>query len=348
MVTLKHKCGILNLPPQLTPQKKTFACRQAGSSFPRIEFARLSRAASLTSSRLACAIERRTFAGGNRDGFFCVGRYASLYRVNIPLSHLRVNAMRKFFLGLLFMLVNINIGQCQVALPSALKGLWISKPYYDTLAASKSALRAYHAIPNGISDLRIYSYEGHSMLLWDNAFHDLGGCEMTDFHKSANGLGWEFFENATTPEQRFILISDSTLEWIARSTDERTLATDSMQFIRLPDTLYVVMNHLVIAGVYLDDSGRKYVFKDSGSAIWPNQTFKYEIQDEYPGTADTCDSFFDLSHTYSPQNLCVCYGFAWHGSILEIFREATDEEDNEEEVLFEKAPFLILRKLKHP
>jgi hypothetical protein len=59
------------------------------------------------------------------------------------------------------------------------------------------------------------------------------------------------------------------------------------QFVPLGGELSPRINRLVIAGEYTDEKGGAWVFKESGEALWPGQTFLYELSLNDPGAG--CD-----------------------------------------------------------
>lgn len=58
-------------------------------------------------------------------------------------------------------------------------------------------------------------------------------------------------------------------------------------FVPITGELNPQMNRFVLAGKYVDENGRPWMFAETGEAVWPDQTFNFELSLNDPGAA--CD-----------------------------------------------------------
>jgi len=100
-------------------------------------------------------------------------------------------------------------------------------------------------------------------------------------------------------------------------------------YVALDQELNPQLNRLVIAGKYRDAKGEPWSFSEAGEAVWPGQTFNYELSLNDPGAG--CEYFQVESagaatgqgnNADPPRRAGVDrnrYGFAWNGGKLSIF-----------------------------
>jgi hypothetical protein len=99
-------------------------------------------------------------------------------------------------------------------------------------------------------------------------------------------------------------------------------------YIALDQELNPQLNRLVIAGKYRDAKGEPWSFTESGRALWPGQTFNYELSLNDPGAG--CEYFqaedagagagqdhgTDAGREAGDRKR---YGFSWNGGKLFVF-----------------------------
>jgi hypothetical protein len=110
-------------------------------------------------------------------------------------------------------------------------------------------------------------------------------------------------------------------------------------FFRLDLPLEKLIGQIVLAGIYQDEKGQQYTFEESGTAIWPDLSFSYEVA--LDSTEAFCD-YFLVNYEKNRVNTKT-YGFKWVSNKLELFEIKSKEWG----VNCADKPFAILTPRRH-
>lgn len=83
-------------------------------------------------------------------------------------------------------------------------------------------------------------------------------------------------------------------------------------YVRLPGELSASVNRIVIAGRYKDEKGRDWSFSETGEAVWPDQSFVYELSLNDPAAG--CD-YLQSEDLRDGQDV-KRFGYAWKAGKL--------------------------------
>jgi hypothetical protein len=208
------------------------------------------------------------------------------------------------------------------------EGIWINEAYMSVLAALKSPhAAAKKAAPVVIAIRR----EGRAFPM-----------VVTDFNKASLQAVLDVEPDGKPGAYRLVVgaddkpMSSSEVKYIRFEAGKngqgkidrlRLAEPDFMkgkwaEYVPVAGELSPQMNRAVIAGTYRDESGKAWVFKESGEAAWPDQNFNYELSLNDPGAS--CDYLQSESavkgaevnkHTDDRKR----YGYAWKAGKLSIY-----------------------------
>ncbi|PWT71577.1 MAG: hypothetical protein C5B46_07965 [Proteobacteria bacterium] len=222
-----------------------------------------------------------------------------------------------------------------------LEGTWIAKPYLEALKAS----RAPHAAARKTPALAIkIQREGQSYPILTTNFQSAVLQFLLDVEPALKPGAYRL---VTAPEDRAISSSEVTYINFRASrgagdkVEELAIAEPKfargkyVTFVRLPDTLDVTVNRLVIAGRYKDEQGSAYEFTESGDAVLPDRKFAYEISLD-PRSAP-CELL--QSHREREPQGSERIGFDWRDATLRLFAVKPAGKDR---YSCEAKPFAVL------
>ena len=208
-----------------------------------------------------------------------------------------------------------------------LKGTWINAQYLNLLKLQHSPCFAIASIESSIPYIDI----SESGFQWLYGFHSGDGFGIQHF-RSSNESNTYLFELLGSDDKsmphKFIVNSDrlDTLMWI-RPDGKGLSYKRPLIFIRSNKSIEYLVNLIVIAGKYRDSVGNTYVFTESGRAIWPKESFDYEIGLDCEFSSTDCLMRKGLSG----------YVFSFDQNVLFLYRCLSSEG---ERIDFEKEPFL--------
>jgi hypothetical protein len=212
---------------------------------------------------------------------------------------------------------------------SRLKGTWINTQYLDFLKLKHSPYFAVTSIESSIPYLDI----NKSGFQWLYSFHSGDGFGVQQFRPSNEPNTYLFTplgsDDKSIPHKFIVNFGKlDTLVWIRPNNDGFSYKTP-LTFIKSNKSLEYWVNKLVIAGKYKDSLGNSYVFTESGRAIWPKESFNYEIG---------LDCEFSASDRILRKG-SPGYVFRFNKNSLLLYRCLPTEG---EQIDFEKEPFIKL------
>jgi len=87
-------------------------------------------------------------------------------------------------------------------------------------------------------------------------------------------------------------------------------------FVRIEPNINEFVNRILIAGQYTDEQGRRFIFKESGEAVWPDKSFKYKVGLDRIFTK--CDYIF-IHEEKDENGMSKSYGFEWNDNRLLLY-----------------------------
>jgi hypothetical protein len=237
----------------------------------------------------------------------------------------------------------IFIGSIKGQSIKQLQGTWINKEYAVELQAEKD--------PRGTTRKNVFY-----IVISDN-----GVMMQYDLHVSFDYKKIEYL-NKTKKDNTYLMIlaNDTTKHYLTlinrkgiqqltwKGHFDNYPGRDSWgtkRFYKIERSFQHECDRLILGGKYSDSIGQEYTFTDSGYAFWPNKTIKYEVCLDYLSITKNC--IIDYSDK-KPGGFLTVYGFKANDDILLLYREkeSTDTIAAEPAAVFEKRPFITLRK-KH-
>ncbi|MFC1541348.1 hypothetical protein ACFL50_02725, partial [Candidatus Latescibacterota bacterium] len=148
----------------------------------------------------------------------------------------------------------------------------------------------------------------------------------------------QYFRKHTNFDMFYIPDIDNLNEFVWISDHFR------IPFVRIDTTIQDYVNSIVIAGNYTDEKGQTFIFTESGEAIWPDQTFKYNVSlDTMLSLFSWCDYFF-LFQGKDIQSNRIKYPFKWEDNKLFIYGTyyLPNSVPNSDSLIPTKEPLYIL------
>lgn len=174
-------------------------------------------------------------------------------------------------------------------------GTWVNEEYKNNLNSTKSPYRSICELP--WIDIRAENNE----IFYDEYlnFHEGGtGGTITDiiFVSDENRYDIElkaYFENSLVELNPSILISENQGE------GDRIIYRDQEgeivhQFFKIGKSPQLYANEVILAGSYQDSDGNQYTFIKDGKALWPKESFDYQIQLDFMGPPTFADENGDV------------------------------------------------------
>ncbi len=233
-----------------------------------------------------------------------------------------------------------------------LQGEWLNKQYVEELNRTKSPVKAYD-IDRNTNYTAFYIVKKDSAYLnWDQSwgYHEGASLRITGLQLTSepNTYKITYHEYQThgrrTDNDRFFIHDNKPVNeivWIFYPRYGSKKEEQRITFVRIEPSIEEFINIVVIAGRYTDEKGRKFEFKQSGHAIWPNKSFKYVVELDRYWTNGKFDAFNVLGEkikNFYPMR----YGLEWRDKKLLVFKIASVIGDGivvrEEKPLFILAP----------
>ena len=222
-----------------------------------------------------------------------------------------------------------------------LKGQWLNDDYINYIKATKSPIKASGSI-NCWPIFQFYQDDRDIIF----------GASTTDFHQGI-GDGVSSFKELSKkgyykvvagkrfPDYPFTFTihftNDSVvnqLEIVDMKNNKKTI------YHRMTEkNIREAVNIILLAGIYQDSKGQKYIFNENQIAIWPNIKFNYEIC--LNRVFATSDSFFLV--TDKGDYVGKSYSFEIKNNTLSLYETKPVEEG--EGKIRDSKPFLILTKI---
>ncbi|MBT4483397.1 MAG: hypothetical protein HOC71_06940 [Candidatus Latescibacteria bacterium] len=209
-----------------------------------------------------------------------------------------------------------------------LQGDWLNKNYIEILKATKSPRKSAGGIYNTF----------FSISKEDNSYKWL---QIYNFHE---GIKFQIIKLPPTSEPhtyQMVYEPIYSREPVERETYINTLYIpgdkpfneiawilnprhgskegQGTKFIRVEPNINEFVNRIVIAGHYTNEHGQSFVFKETGEAVWPDKSFKYEVGLDSYWTNSKFDAFKVLGEkieNFYPMR----YGFEWRDKKLLIYK----------------------------
>ncbi|MDX9889037.1 MAG: hypothetical protein RBS51_07260 [Anaerovoracaceae bacterium] len=179
-------------------------------------------------------------------------------------------------------------------------GTWVNEEYKNNLTSTKSPYRSICELPwlEILADNNEIFYNEYLN------FHEGGtGGTITDIVFDADNNRYDielksYFENSLIELQPSIIISENPGEGssIIYTNQEGEIVHQFFQIDKSP-ALYA--NEVILAGSYKDSEGNQYTFTNDGKAIWPQESFDYQIQLDFigqPTFADENGDFYEADY----------------------------------------------------
>ncbi len=201
------------------------------------------------------------------------------------------------------------------------RGEWLNKKYIDKLKATKSPRLAVNGIVE--DSFSIKKKQGEYLLMVIYNFHEGGsyfkvtGLKQTT-KKGVYNLIVQVPDYTSEKNNKFTLIkknSSDEILWTYESDHQKIKNT----FIRVEPSVSVFVNRILLVGEYIDNKGRKFLFTESGKAIWPDNKFRYEIILDYVDSPAPCDFLMEVDERGRYSNPAVLYQFLWKDKYLFIY-----------------------------
>lgn len=234
-----------------------------------------------------------------------------------------------------------------------LQGEWLNKKYVEVLQSTKSPREAI----NGIYYPAFKILNENGLYRWAQIynFHEGITFNIIGLNPTPESSLYQIlFEPIYEPEtpknykrstytDTFIILGGKPvqeIEWIFEPTDFYFSVELPIPFVRVEPNINEYINRLVIAGTYMDEHGRKFVFKESGEAEFPEKSFKYKVMPSR-GFSD-CDYFYIPSEK-DKKGISKSYGFEWNNNRLLLYNlhyysERSDMREREKEPLYVLSP----------
>ena len=159
--------------------------------------------------------------------------------------------------------------------------------------------------------------------------------------KGAYDLIVQVPDYASEKKSKFTFIkkdSSDEIQWTYESGHQKIINS----FIRVEPSVSVFVNRLLLAGEYIDGKGRKFLFTESGKAMWPGKNFGYEIILDYVGSPASCDFLMEVDERGRYSNPAVLYRFLWEGNKLLIYQV----DNSGHSTICKQKPDYTLRRIK--
>lgn len=165
-----------------------------------------------------------------------------------------------------------------------LLGTWSNVEYMKNLKITGSPYKSICDVPW----INIRTEGNETMFDEYLNFHEGGtGGTITDITYSEDKSRYyinvkDYFDGSSLNFKRSIIIekADSEKDSIIYTDQENK---EKYRFNKIGKSPELYANEVILAGNYKDAKGEEYIFTTSGEAIWPNETFNYQIQLDFLG-----------------------------------------------------------------
>jgi hypothetical protein len=255
------------------------------------------------------------------------------------------NAARRVCLLLLVSLPP-GAGPLAAASPSPvgladLEGVWVSTPGLEAVAARRSvqgvALDRVEISPGRGSDGRLALSDGRNQS-W-RAVREVEGSG-DSLHLTVGPPG----KQAPGPKEwvrcRARLSRDGSGRPVSITFLDRSLHEGlvDLRLVRVGTSLAAHLNHLLLAGTYVDAAGARWEFTAGQQARWPERRFPYEVAVDAIEADCPFISTPDRSQPGGEQR----WGYRWEGDTLSLYEVAYDS--GEAPIHCGAKPFVQLRR----
>jgi hypothetical protein len=174
------------------------------------------------------------------------------------------------------------------------RGQWLNKKFVTTLQKTKSPRLAGLNIRQ--SGFRVLKEDDQYpvQVIWN--FHEAGigftivGAKYVKHNDS--------YELRTSPQSEYSSEQENDVVYYPATDEISWKFTDhgkrfELSFVRVQHDIDRYINKKVLAGEYVDSTGRIFNFSENGIATWPDKTIEYKICVDYIPRIDeiTCDCF---------------------------------------------------------
>lgn len=254
--------------------------------------------------------------------------------------------IRKNLLFILFLIILKSAGYADTKeFNNQLVGSWLNFKYYQAIIKSKSPLIA----AKNVYDV-YFEIEGNNEFTWRQIynFHEGVTLKIINIENTEKQNKYKIITNQKRDKNNpvfdyFTIDKNYNLTKILWRHEwykfEFLFEERESIFVKLTKPLHIFINESTIAGSYIDNKNKKYIFTSDGVAKWPNKEFKYKIQTDM--IFQSCDYFLELNDKNANQKE-IMYSFEFKNKQLLIYNTYFSQEQSA--VVKANNPLLILFK----
>lgn len=197
------------------------------------------------------------------------------------------------------------------------RGDWLNEKIYSSLIKTKSSL-----IATGKAEISYFS-----IAPLDEPEDEYAAYGVYNFHE---GAGVFVFSEIKPTENRDVFMLTNKPGNPYRRLNEAVLRLGKTTYIEGDGDKYVHLrqgvdnffNEILLAGDYVDEEGRGFVFSVSRVAEWPEKSFWYKVGTEHIMRNDTCSFFYRATSTGDYFHPAEEYHFHWKNNDLHIYKNS--------------------------